>query len=475
MITSPTPLDYFRELSQIPRVSGNEKAAADYVEGIARTHGCTVYRDAMDNLIVKKPASPGKEKAPAFMLQGHLDMVGQADAGVHHDFATDPIALVETDGILRAKGTTLGADDGIAVALMLSILSDDTLVHPALECVFTVQEETGLYGVLALDKTLLNARYLLNLDAGPEGIFVASCAGGCRVRMTRPITWEETDMPMWQIEISGLEGGHSGGAISRQGGNALVIAGVLLNTLLPSGGRVGRVSGGEKDNVIPNRAELEFAFLSDPSSLLEPVIRQIQDSWRETDPNLQISCKPLRSGKVLSAGDGRALAELLQLLPHGVLRCSSQTPGLPETSANLAAVKTGEQLELQMSIRSSVDFQKELVMQKIRVLANLYGARCTFDGVYPGWSFTPQSRLRTLAERAFQTVYGYSPQIQGIHAGLECGVLKEAIPDLDIIATGPKYGAMHTTAEWMDIASITRIHDFIKELLRIFSEETVER
>lgn len=470
MGTDSTPLDYFRELSKIPRVSGNEKAAADFVQRVSESAGCHVYRDAMHNLIVTKPGSPGCEDAPAFMLQGHLDMVAEADPGVNHDFAVDPICLVEEDGILRAKGTTLGADDGIAVAIMLRVLTDEHIVHPPLECVFTVQEETGLYGAMALDASRLKARRMLNLDAGPEGIFVASCAGGCRVSLERPLTWKETSQPMWQIEISGLEGGHSGGAISRQGGNALVICGILLDAIMQAGGCAGCVHGGDKDNVIPNRAEADFSFEGDPDAILESVKQKILETWLPTDANLQIKWHPSDANRVLSAEDGEALVSLLRLLPHGVFSRSPQMPDVPESSANLASVHTNEDLCIGLSLRSSSDFRKEMLIRQVEKLAKIFGASCRFSGVYPGWRYAPESKLRDVARQAFETVYGYTPQIQGIHAGLECGVLKRAIPDLDIIATGPKYGAMHTTSEWMDIASVTQIYEFVKELLRHFTQ-----
>ena len=471
-MNNQTPLSYFRTLSTIPRVSGNEKAAADYVQSVAEAHGCVVLRDAMHNLIVKKNATPGFEAAPAFMLQGHLDMVGEAAPGVSHNFATDPIRLVEDGEILRADGTTLGADDGVAVAFMLAVLTDDTLVHPALECVFTVQEETGLYGAMALDTSALQARTLLNLDAGPEGIFVTTCAGGCRVELTGAIEWEPAEKPMWTLEVSGLKGGHSGSAISRQGGNALVIAGMLLDALQQQGAKPGRVWAGDKDNVIPAFASAEFAFESDPAQALEALTAQICQTWKSTDPELSIVWKRSEASRVLSRKSADLLVDLLLNLPHGVVSYSTAMEGLVETSANLAVAKTHEEsLEIHLSLRSAADLRKTQLIRRVQRLAERTGMTCSLSGVYPGWSYAVDSPLRDTAIAAYRTVYGSDPKIEGIHAGLECGVLKGAIPDLDIIATGPRYGDMHTPNEWLDIPSIDRTYAFIKELLRRYAQQ----
>jgi len=471
-LRNQTPLSYFRALSAIPRVSGNEKAAADYVQSVAEMHGCTVLRDPMHNLIVKKPATPGCEAAPAFMLQGHLDMVGEAAPGVCHDFAVDPIRLVEDGTILRADGTTLGADDGIAVALMLAVLTDDTLTHPALECVFTVQEETGLYGAMALDTSALQARTMLNLDAGPEGIFVATCAGGCRVELNGSIAWEPAAQPMWMLEITGLRGGHSGSAISKQGGNALVIAGLLLDALQQKGARPGRVWAGDKDNVIPASASAEFAFESDPAEVLQPLVAEICQTWKSSDPELSIVWKQTAASRVLCQESADLLVDLLLNLPHGVVSYSTAMEGLVETSANLAVAKTHEDsLEIHLSLRSAADLRKMQLIRRVQRLAARMGLTCRLSGVYPGWNYAVESPLRDNAIAAYRTVYGSEPKVQGIHAGLECGVLKGAMPDLDIIATGPLYGDMHTPNEWLDIPSIDRTYAFVKELLRRYAQQ----
>lgn len=471
MDQAKTPLEFFRALSAIPRVSGNEQAAADYVQTVCTAHGCTVQRDAMHNLIVKKAATPGCESAPAFMLQGHLDMVGECAPGVQHDFARDPIELVETDGILRANGTTLGADDGIAVALMLAVLTDETITHPALECVFTVQEETGLYGAMALDVSTLHARALLNLDAGPEGVLVATCAGGCRAEVRGAIGWQDAQNAMWTLEVSGLTGGHSGSAIARQGGNALVLTGLLLDALAQAGAQPGRVWGGDKDNVIPAAASAEFSFAGDPESVLAPLRAAMTQTWQDTEPDLQITVHPGGTPRVLNAPSAQTLLDLLLTLPHGVARYSTAMPGLVETSANLAVCKTHDDaLELHLSLRSADDLCKNQLIRRVERLAARCGLSCTLRGVYPGWSYAAESPLRDAVVRAYRTVYGEEPTVQGIHAGLECGVLKGAIPDLDIVATGPRYGDMHTPNEWLETASLDRLYTLIKTVLLDYAQ-----
>ena len=472
MTTTTTPLAYFRTLSAIPRVSGHEEAAADYVESVAREAGCTVWRDTLGNLIVTKPGSPGCENAPAFMLQGHLDMVGQATPGVEHDFTRDPIALVEDGDILRADGTTLGGDDGVAVATMLALLTDEAAVHPPLECVFTVQEETGLYGALGLDMSRLRAKTMLNLDAGPEGIFVATCAGGCRISLQKPLRREPTALPMWSVEISGLAGGHSGSAIGNQGANALVLAGLIADSLRRQGARLAAIRGGEKDNVIPNTATVEVAWEQDPNEFLGPLLADIQANWQATDPRLSITCAPAQGGEVLEKASADDVIDLVMTLPNGVVSYSTAMPGLVETSANLAVVRTEADLQIQLSLRSASDLRKEQLIRRVQCLADRFGAQCTLSGKYPGWNYDPNSPLRDAAVAAYRAVYGSEPRIEGIHAGLECGVFKGAIPDLDILATGPLYGGMHTTEEWLDVPSLGRLYRLILEILLRYAPQS---
>lgn len=460
------PMDYFRALSAIPRVSGNEAQAADFVARIAQEHGCAVQRDAMHNLIVTKPASPGFEAADTLLLQGHLDMVGEAAPGVEHDFAADPITLVVEGDILRAAGTTLGADDGVAVAYLLAILSDDTLIHPPLECVFTAQEETGLHGAMALDKSGLQAKAMVNLDAGPEGVFIATCAGGGHAALTCPLSAEPAEGSLWEIRIAGLRGGHSGSCIQLERGNALVLAGLAADELRRSGGRLVSLHGGDKDNVIPSEAVLCAAFAGDPSGLLTALSDTIKACWRESDPGLTLTWTPCPGDTMLDQASSDRTIDLLLTLPHGVVSRNAAMPELVETSSNLAVLRAdGDGLEIHLALRSSSDFKKSSLLRRITRLAELFGLTCSTSGFYPGWSYDPESGLREDAVSVYRDLYGNDPVVEGIHAGLECGVFKGAMPWLDIIALGPTYRDMHTPAEWMDLPSFSRTYTFLTALL----------
>ncbi len=465
-----TPYEYFRELMNIPRTSGNEKAAADFVERIALDAGCDVYRDEMNNLIVKKAASEGLENVPAFMLQGHLDMVGEAAAGVNHDFMTDPVKPIIDGDILRADGTTLGGDDGVAVSIMLAALTDETLVHPALECVFTVQEETGLFGAGALDKSRLTARSLLNLDAGPEGLFIVSCAGGCRMSLTRPVTVTAASQIGYKLVVTGLVGGHSGELIDRQSGNAILMSGILSDGILSAGGQIGVPTAGDKDNVIPSNCVTYFAFDGDVDSVLNPIKENLIASYGATDEGLNIYWERCELESVLKSDDAEAMLGILRLLPNGVIRRTVGMTELVETSANVAVIRMVDgNLIIHLSLRSSSDFEKKQLMRRVETVADIFGADCKSSGVYPGWNYEQNSPLRDMACAAFEKVYGYAPKCEGIHAGLECGLFKGTLPDLDIVSTGPLYGDLHMPTEWLNIPSLQRTYEFAKQLITDFA------
>lgn len=458
-------MEYFYDIAAIPHISGHEQALADYIEDIAHQNNLQCLRDSVHNLIVIKPASSGYETSTPVLLQGHLDMVGVQKKGYTHDFLHEPIHLVQEGDILSAKGTTLGADDGVAIALMLALLADDTLRHPRLECVFTVQEETGLFGAQALDATPLKAARMINLDAGPEGIFLVSCAGGCRMRLTKALHWEQTSLSAWQMQISGLRGGHSGADIAAERANALVLAGTLLDALCGCGIQIVRIEGGDKDNVIPSEVNVCFVAEQDPTALFAQEIAAIRANWAVADPDIAITLSPAAAEQALCLQDSQAVTGLLLLLPHGVVSLSAAMPGLVETSANLAAIHMQEELCIQVSLRSSSEVRKAQLKRKVEQLAALFGACVEVGGEYPGWAYEAHSPLRQQAEEVYQTLFGVAPKIEGMHAGLECGVFKGKMPDLDILAIGPEHGEIHTPEEWLDIRSFHRYHKFLIQLL----------
>lgn len=460
------PLHFFEEISAIPRVSGNEAEIADYVQAFAEQKGYEVRRDNMHNLIVVKPASTGYEAADSVILQGHLDMVGEAKPDVEHDFAKDPIRLVYDGDILRAGGTTLGADDGVAVAYMLAVLDDDTLRHPRLECVFTTQEETGMCGALALDTTSLESTRMVNLDAGPEGVFLVSCAGGCRAVISRSISTESIKGHVWQLDIDGLKGGHSGASIKDEHANALVLAGLAADALRSVGSRVIGIDGGGKDNVIPAQAQLTFAMEADPSGVLESLHAEIHKTWALSEPNVKLRWKKSMAERMLDEESSDAAIDLLLLLPHGIESMSTAIPGLVECSSNMASMNIGpKEINIRMLLRSAMELRKELLLRKAARVASRCGATVTTSNSYPGWAYEPESALCDKAAEVYTRLYGKTPSVEGIHAGLECGLFKAAMPQLDIIATGPLYKEMHTPNEWLDIPSFNRTYAFLITLL----------
>jgi len=467
---SRTPMQFFEALSAIPRISGNEKAAADFVEQLAREKGYEVRRDAMHNLVVVRPASPGCESAETFMMQGHLDMVAAAKEGVVHDFDKDPIRLVRDGDLLRADGTTLGADDGVAVAYMLAILEDDSVVAPRLECVFTVQEESGLIGVQAFDFAGLKATKCLNLDAGPEGVLLVTCAGGCRLKVKREIAVEPIQGAAWEITISGLRGGNSTAAIQKEQANALILAGVAADALRTQGGRLISLTGGEKENIMPVSAAMQVAFEGDIAAVLEPLRQDITSAWDVADPDIQITWKQAASAEMMDAAASDAVIDLLLQLPQGILSKSAAFEGLVETTSNVGTCKANaEGMDIGMSLRSASNFRKQMVRRKVSRLAECTGSAVEVSGDYPGWSYQPVSPLRELCIEVFEEQYGRKPSVEGVHAGLECGVSKAAMPHLDIVATGPLYKEMHTANEWLDVPSFERTYEFILRLLKKLS------
>ena len=467
---SRTPMQFFEALSAIPRISGNEKAAADFVEKLAREKGYEVRRDAMHNMVVVRPASAGCEHADTFMMQGHLDMVAAAKEGVTHNFDTDPIKLVRDSDLLRADGTTLGADDGVAVAYMLAILEDDSVVAPRLECVFTVQEESGLIGVQAFDFSGLKATKMLNLDAGPEGVLLVTNAGGCRLKVKRDTAYEPICGKAWNITISGLRSGNSTAAIQKEQANALTLSGILADALRARGGRLISLSGGEKENIMPASASLLVAFEGDIASVLEPLAQEITSAWEVADPDMKILWKETEAAEMMDAASSDAVIDLLMHLPQGILSWSAAFEGLVETTSNVGICKADRAgMEISMSVRSASNFRKHMVQRSVSHLAENCGATVEVSGDYPGWSYQPESPLRELCIEVFEEQYGRKPSVEGVHAGLECGVFKAAMPHLDIVATGPLYKEMHTANEWLDVPSFERTYEFILRLLKKLS------
>ena len=460
---------YFEELSAIPRGSGNESGAADFVESFAKTHGLFCVRDKNNNVFIKKEAAPGHENAPAVILQGHMDMVCEKNSDTVHDFEKDGIKLILAGDIITADGTTLGADDGIAVAIMMAILEDEDAVHGPLECLFTTEEETGLGGMKAFDKSLVSAKYMLNLDSEDDDRATVSCAGGVRT------DFEFNDIPFERchskvtLKVSGLMGGHSGADIAFGRANAINVAFSLISGL--ENVRIIEVNGGSKDNAIPRECTIVFTCddaISAPSVLAESA-NDIKETLSKEDSSFRFEADySLGIYHAFAEKYSRGIMTLVNSLPYGPLGMCEDVPGLVETSSNPGIIKTdGSSVKITSSSRSSVSDRLDGVIESLDSLAEFTGvSKITHRDRYPGWDVTKNSKLQAIYKEAYRDLFGEEPKIVGIHAGLECGLIKEAIPDLDIISTGPNAKDIHTPDETLSVKSTEKIYELTKEILK---------
>lgn len=436
---------FFEDISAIPRGSANEKAISDYLVAFAEERNLWYHRDALFNVIIKKPASAGAKEKPAVMLQGHTDMVCEKLAGVAHDFTTDPLDLIIKDGVLSANGTTLGGDNGAAVACMLAILEDDTLTHPALECVFTTQEEIGLNGAEALDKSLLSARTMINLDSEDEGVATVSCAGGLRFALTRPITRSKKEGMLLHLEATGLLGGHSGTDINKEHQNANLLMARMINHLFHNtDALLVDFNGGTKDNAIPRETSATL-FYSDEAAaknaenLALALSADFSSEICPYEPAFQFLVSTENgTADVISAEDGKAFITAMCLAPNGVQFRNMNLDGFTVTSLNLGIAATDEtSASLVFAPRSSVATLMSALKEKLCLLAETFGFEVSMHGEYPGWSFAEVSPIRDVFVQSYKELFHDDLKIEAIHAGLECGLFSDAIPGLDAIAVGP--------------------------------------
>jgi dipeptidase D len=465
---------FFEALSQIPRGSGNEKAVSDYVKRFALEKKLEVVQDEYHNLIIKKPASPGYENHEAVILQAHLDMVCEKNTGTEHDFETDPIELVLVGDILRANNTTLGADNGIAVAVYMALL-DGAFVHPPLEVVLTADEEAGMSGAEKIDLSSLKGRRMINLDSSEEGIFFAGCAGGIKAAYRLPHEWEESGAytAAYRLTVKGLQGGHSGGEINRERGNSIRILGRLLYDLLKkTDARIACVQGGMKLNAIPREAEAVVAVRPSDAETVKSIVacfaEEVSDEYRVADPGLTVIVNETDGAKcVLSRDCGHAIVQSLLLLPNGVAAMSLDTPGLVETSCNIGVVEQNEHItSVHIMPRSLVSSRLSMIRHQIQSAADATGAKVYFSNRYEPWAYNPQSALRETAVGVFRGLYDKAPQVTAVHAGLECGIFGGKIPGLDMISFGPDIWELHTPHEHLSASSVKRVWEYLLALLK---------
>lgn len=476
----PAPLwSHFLKISAIPRCSGNEERVRAYVLDTAKRYGLESRMDPVGNLVVRVPASPGHEKAPAVVLQSHLDMVCEKEKDSAHDFTRDPIRLKKRGEWLAARGTTLGADNGIGAAAALAVMTDAKGVHGPLECLFTVDEETGLTGASGLAPDMLSGRILINLDTEEDGVLYIGCAGGADTQLILDLEMEtlcDADGRCVRLHLGGLQGGHSGIDIHRQRGNAIKLLARFLWEQQAAGAplRLVTVNGGTKHNAIPRDCEA-LAWVSREElvplkAAAEKYTSRLAEQYASTDPQVHLDMADTEEPSpeaVFSAGFQDRVLSTLCGLPNGVISMSHVVPDLVETSTNLAVVKTGaDRLRILTSQRSSAPFALEDVCTMVRAVGGLAGARVRRGEPYPAWKPNPDSALLKTARAVYRSVFNRDARVKAVHAGLECGIIGAKFSDMDMISFGPTIQGAHCPSERVQISTVARFWRFLTALLK---------
>ncbi len=464
---------YFEEISRIPHGSGNIERISDYLVEFAKQRGLKYYQDEAKNVIIMKQATSGYEKEPAVILQGHMDMVAVKTPDSTKDMKTEGLDIAIDGDYIYAKETSLGGDDGIAIAYALAILDADNLQHPKLEVVITVDEEIGLLGAGSIDLSMLEGNRMINLDSEEEGIFWTSCAGGATADCGLKVARESCTGVAIKILLDGLQGGHSGCEIHKEHGNSNALAGRMLYGLTKEF-QVALLSlqGGLADNAIPRQTEMVLIVAEKDIEAVSGRIAQIGAQMGEElgvkDPDFKVSLNVLECGayQALGAADTRRVAAFLTVLPGGVMAMSADIPGLVETSLNMGVLKTDEaSVHAQFSVRSSVESAKAALLDKLQAVCVLAGGEMENSGSYPGWKYRVESPLRDKMVRVYEEMYGRKPKVEAIHAGLECGILGSKIADLDCVSMGPDMFNVHTTEEKLSISSTAKVWNYLVRLL----------
>lgn len=462
---------YFEQLCRIPHGSGNTKAISDYLVSFAREQGIRYIQDELNNVIMFGDATYGYEDHAPVILQGHMDMVCEKDANCPIDMDTQGLDIDHNGSYVFAKGTTLGADNGIAVAYAMALLADKTIPHPPLEVVITVDEETGMFGAAGIDLSMLKGRTLLNLDSEEEGIFTVSCAGGARGTITLPVERHAVYGPCVRLTVEGLRGGHSGVEIHKKLANANKVMGELLSRvqkLMPL--CITKLSGGAKDNAIPRSCQVTLVAMGMYLERINDITAQLEKEIREQydEPNVKIYGDDVDAlgGNALTTACTDKVIALLCSAPNGVQSWSSDIEGLVQTSLNLGVVNLDEELRMTFAVRSSVNQEKRELLDKLAKLAEFHDAAYSEVGDYPAWEYKKDSALRELMVDVYTQLFGEKPQVVAIHAGLECGLLSEKLPNLDCVSIGPNMCDIHTSREKLEIASTLRTWNFLLEILK---------
>ena len=462
---------YFEEICAIPHGSRNTKKISDYLVGFAVAHGLAYIQDEMNNVILFAPGTCGMEDHAPVILQGHIDMVCEKEATCHVDMAIEGLDVTHDNTCVYAKGTTLGGDDGIAAAMALALLADNTIPHPPLEVVMTTEEEIGLLGAVAIDLSALKGRTLINLDSETEGVFTVSCAGGCTACITLPVERRAVYGPCIRLTVDGLKGGHSGADIHLKRANADKVMGEFLSRIqkiMPL--CLTSLSGGTKDNAIPRSCQATLVAMGINLERINDIAATLQEEIRtnydEPDAMVQAFDVDALGGNSLSTESTAKVISLLCSAPNGVQKWSADIEGLVQTSLNLGIAKLGDRFSATFSVRSSVNSEKQEVLSQLKALAEMLEGGYSQDGEYPAWEFRKESNLRDTMVRIYREMFGAEPKVEAIHAGLECGLFSQKLPGLDCVSIGPQMHDIHTTRERLEIASTERVWKFLLEVLK---------
>jgi len=469
-------LRYFYDISNVPRCSGDEKRISDYLVEFGKSRNLEVIQDQFLNVLIKKPGTMGYEDADAVIIQNHIDMVCVKAKDSSHDFQQDPLKLRTEGDMIYAECTTLGADNGIGVAYALELLDADDIAHPPLEILMTSGEEVGMLGATALDPRLLKGKHLINIDGGPEGVFFTACAGAVRVEHTVAISWEAASNGFvpYLLQIEGLRGGHSGADIHLGKANANKQLGRILSNLSEAiDFGLASIIGGDKPNVIPKDASALLMIKPQDISLLGENIAQwnniLKREFRVSDPDIKVLIEEqeIEVKRLFSGETAERVIGSLVLIPNGVQTMNMEIKGLAESSSNLGCIRTLEdKVVLESTIRSELKSLKQSILNQAITLARFMGAELTPYNDYPEWEYDPNSKLRCIFDQTYQEQYGYKAEFTSIHAGLECGILKQKMPDIDIISFGPSYYEEHSITEHLSISSTERTWEYLKAVLK---------
>ena len=466
--------EFFEMLCSVPHGSGNTKQISDLCVKFAQERGLRFMQDKLNNVIIWKDATPGYENAEPLILQGHIDMVCAFEPDCGIDMKTDGLKLVVDGDWVKADKTSLGADNGIGVAIAMALLDDDTLRHPRLEALFTTDEETGMFGANGVDLSVLEGHNLINIDSEEEGYLTVSCAGGVRADCLFPADWEAApgDSQFYEVVIDGLKGGHSGAEIDKGRASAIQLMGrFLFRAEKETGLRIASMEGGTFTNVIPLYCRSVVSVPADKTACFEALCKADEEMFRieyyTPDPGLRMICAATEAAdRVLSAARTKALLNMLLLAPYGVEAMSMDLPGLVQTSINLGVIRTEEEeIGLFFSVRSAYSSQREMMTERLQALCALFGVSFSTHDPYPAWAYKTESRLRDTLSAACAEVLGREPGITATHGGLECGLFMEKRPDFDCVSIGPDLREVHSVRERLSISSTERLYNIMRRFV----------